>query len=79
MECPEVIERLWEYLDGELAAKEASAIDSHLSDCESCRPRCQCDRTFLILLVRSLSRPCLAPPELRRAVRLRLLAAARMR
>lgn len=33
MECSEITERLWQYLDGELAAKEAAAVDGHLDGC----------------------------------------------
>ena len=68
MECPEVTERLWEYLDGELAAKEAAAVSVHLADCPYCRPHYRCDRAFLVLIVRSFARPCPAPPRLRAAV-----------
>jgi anti-sigma factor (TIGR02949 family) len=74
MECPEVIERLWEYLDGELAAKEAAAIDDHLAGCPNCLPRCRCDRAFLTLVVRSLNHPCPVPEGLRSAVLARLLS-----
>ena len=72
MECAEVAQRLWEYLDGELAAKEAAAVDRHLAGCGHCRPHFCCDRAFLFLVVRSLSRPCPAPVGLRAAVLTRL-------
>jgi mycothiol system anti-sigma-R factor len=75
MECREVIERLWEYLDDELAAKEAAAVDGHLAGCPTCHPACRHDRAFLILVVRSLTAPCPAPARLREAVRARLAAA----
>ena len=65
MECREVIERLWEYLDDELAAEEAADLRRHLAGCRTCGPRCACDRAFLVLLVRSLTGPCRAPGELR--------------
>jgi mycothiol system anti-sigma-R factor len=72
MDCSDITARLWEYLDGELAAKEAEAVDGHLSGCGACRGHRCCDETFLLLLHRVLSRPCLAPPSLRYAIRLRL-------
>lgn len=72
MDCSEVTDRLWEYLDGELAAKEAAAVDRHLASCPFCRPHRSCDRAFLVLLVRSLGRPCPAPATLRLAIRARL-------
>ncbi|HET9038701.1 MAG TPA: zf-HC2 domain-containing protein [Gemmatimonadales bacterium] len=72
MECREVIERLWEYLDGELAAKEAAAIGRHLDECPTCHPHCSCDRTFLLVIRRSLAAPYPAPAALAKALRLRL-------
>jgi anti-sigma factor RsiW len=50
MECAEVAERLWEYLDGELPAEEAAAVGRHLAGCAACRPRCRRDRAFLARL-----------------------------
>ena len=72
MECSEITERLWEYLDGELAAKEAAAVGGHLAGCRWCRRHHHCDRAFLVLVVRALSRPCSAPPSLHLAIRTRL-------
>jgi anti-sigma factor (TIGR02949 family) len=68
MECAEVTRRLWEYLDGELAAKEAATLDRHLAGCPHCQPHYRCDRAFLVVIVRSLTRPCPAPPGLRAAI-----------
>jgi anti-sigma factor RsiW len=72
MECPEVARRLWEYLDGELAAKEAGAVEGHLVRCPSCGTRVRCARAFLACLSRGLSRPCPVPDHLRVALRVRL-------
>ena len=72
MECADVTQRLWEYLDGELAAKEAAAVHRHLARCRHCRPHYRCDRAFLLLIVRSLSRPYPVPLGLRAAVITRL-------
>ncbi|MBA3497551.1 MAG: zf-HC2 domain-containing protein [Gemmatimonadales bacterium] len=72
VECAEVTDRLWEYLDGELAAEEAAAVDRHLAACSFCRMRHSRDRSFLVLLVQSLHRPCPAPAPLRLAIRARL-------
>ncbi|MCE3245302.1 MAG: putative zinc-finger, partial [Arthrobacter sp.] len=38
MRCEEILLRLWEYLDQELAPTEAEAVDFHLSACPHCRP-----------------------------------------
>jgi anti-sigma factor (TIGR02949 family) len=72
MECAEVSRRLWEYLDGELAAKEAAAVGGHLAGCPHCQPHYRCDQAFLVVVVRCLSRPCPAPRGLRAAILTRL-------
>jgi anti-sigma factor (TIGR02949 family) len=72
MECAEVTRRLWEYLDGELAAKEAEDVGRHLAGCAHCQPHYRCDRAFLIVVVRSLSRPCPAPRGLRNTIQTRV-------
>jgi mycothiol system anti-sigma-R factor len=74
MECREALEQLWEYLDGELAAKEAEAVEGHLAGCPDCDPRCRFDRAFLVVIVRSLSATPSAPAGLRHAVRALLAA-----
>jgi anti-sigma factor RsiW len=52
MSCEEVLTRLWEYLDEELAAEEAAEVRLHLSDCLRCHSAYCCDRAFLDLLAR---------------------------
>ena len=79
MECREVIDRLWEYLDDELAAEEAAAVRHHLAGCGACPSRCSCDRTFLLVIVRALRAPRPAPPHLHALVRSRLAAIRRPR
>jgi anti-sigma factor (TIGR02949 family) len=73
MECPEVTERLWEYLDGELAAKEAAAVRKHVAGCAHCSSHCRCDQAFLNLVVRALAGNCRVPPGLQTAVLARLV------
>lgn len=34
--CREAIERLWDYLDGELDAQDHRAVDAHLAFCLRC-------------------------------------------
>jgi anti-sigma factor (TIGR02949 family) len=72
MECAEVTRRLWEYLDGELAAKEAADVGRHLASCPHCQPHYCCDRAFLVVVVRSLTRSPAAPSGLRTAILTRL-------
>jgi mycothiol system anti-sigma-R factor len=79
MECREVIDRLWEYLDDELAAEEAAAVRHHLAGCRTCPPRCRCDRTFLLVIVRALTAPRPAPAGLSESVRAILAAQVRAR
>ena len=71
MRCEEVLIRLWEYLDEELASEEAAAVKLHLRDCHRCHPACCCDRAFLELLARQRNR-CSAPLTLVVSVRSRL-------
>jgi anti-sigma factor RsiW len=52
MRCEEVVIRLWEYLDDELAPEEAEAVRAHLDHCCHCHPAYCCDRAFLELLAR---------------------------
>jgi anti-sigma factor (TIGR02949 family) len=68
MLCDEVIIRLWEYLDQELAPEDAAQVAVHLSDCSVCYPvYCQ-DRAFLALVAR-VKRSVTAPPALTRWAR----------
>jgi mycothiol system anti-sigma-R factor len=68
MKCEEVLSRLWEYLDQELAPEEANAVRAHLSSCGCCHPAYCCDRAFLELLARQRGRGS-APPTLAMWVR----------
>jgi mycothiol system anti-sigma-R factor len=56
MRCDDVLTRLWEYLDEELAPEEARAVRAHLSDCRHCHPAYCCDRALLELLARQRDR-----------------------
>jgi mycothiol system anti-sigma-R factor len=68
MECEEVLERLWEYLDHELAPEETAAVRAHLGRCAACYPSFCCHRAFLELLARQRV-GCSAPPALLARVR----------
>lgn len=63
MRCEDVLIRLWEYLDEELASEEEGAVRLHLRDCGRCHPAYCCDRAFLELLARQRHR-CSAPTTL---------------
>lgn len=44
IDCEEAIRRLAEYLDGELADREASEVERHLETCRSCWSRAEFER-----------------------------------
>lgn len=71
MRCEEVLLRLWEYLDQELAREEAARVKAHLDRCARCHPAYCCDRAFLELLARQRA-TCSAPTLLAISVRARL-------
>lgn len=71
MECSECFSRLWEYLDGELAAEEVLAMRCHLAGCVGCRPAYEWNRAFLARLA-CCGQLTPATPSLRQALRERL-------
>jgi mycothiol system anti-sigma-R factor len=71
MRCEEVLLRLWEYLDQELAREEAAAVASHLGHCGRCHPAYCWDRALLELLARQRD-TCSAPAGLIMSIRIRL-------
>jgi len=48
--CEEAARRLYEYLDGELAAERAEEIRCHVAQCERCYPVYEWERMFLEVL-----------------------------
>jgi mycothiol system anti-sigma-R factor len=65
--CDAILERSYEYLDGELSADAGVLIREHLGQCPACRAVVQHDRAFLACLERrALIEP--APPELRERI-----------
>jgi mycothiol system anti-sigma-R factor len=71
MQCDEVLLRLWEYLDEELAREEAEAVGAHLDYCRHCHRSYCWDRALLQILARQRSR-CPAPPALVTSIRVQL-------
>lgn len=67
LSCPEALERLFEYLDGELPEAAQSDVEAHLERCRRCYPRLQFERAFMETLRRARAGEQ-APPELRRRV-----------
>jgi mycothiol system anti-sigma-R factor len=65
--CDAIVERSYEYLDGELSADAEGMIREHLAACDRCRRVVKRDQAFLSCLERAaLIEP--APPELRERV-----------
>jgi mycothiol system anti-sigma-R factor len=45
--CRDVIERLWDYLDGELSPERVAGIRAHLEACNGCRTVSVFEEAFL--------------------------------
>jgi len=65
--CDAIVERSYEFLDGELSPDAEAVIREHLTACERCRRAVQHDRALLACLERC-ARLEPAPPELRERV-----------
>lgn len=74
MTCRDVIEHLWDYLDGELPPDETQAVAAHLAECARCYPQYRFQYAFLELLVRNRER--IPPPPRETVDRLRRLIKA---
>jgi hypothetical protein len=53
--CQEVVNDLWDYLDGELPAARAATIADHLAECARCYPRYRFEYSFLAAVARQRS------------------------
>lgn len=69
--CRDVIQQLWDYLDGELPPERLEAITEHLAECARCYPQYQFEFAFLAALARQRER--LPGPPQALVDRLRLL------
>lgn len=67
--CSEVIQQLWDYLDGELPPERAQEIAAHLSECARCYPLYRFEFAFLALLARQRARTQGPPPALVERIR----------
>jgi mycothiol system anti-sigma-R factor len=67
LSCAEVIERIYEFLDGELTAAVEVRIRAHLAACRRCYPQFQHERVFLRFLEKRAQIEK-APPALRRRI-----------
>jgi mycothiol system anti-sigma-R factor len=70
-DCREVLDRVFEFLDGELADLDVSRIEQHLDECGPCLKQYDLDVALKALLRRS----CVceqAPEELRQKIMVRI-------
>lgn len=67
MTCASVLEKIYEYLDGELTADVEQRIREHLAVCQSCFPHFRHEEVFLRFIERR-AQIVAAPPSLRRRI-----------
>ena len=70
-DCGEVLDRVYEYLDGELDALAVSKISQHLDECGPCLSEYDLDVVLKALVRRSCGGDC-APEQLRAKIMLRI-------
>lgn len=67
IDCRAAMQRLWDYLDGELTEARMAEIDQHLKHCAACLPHAEFAQRFLRSLQQTREdRPM--PAELKRRV-----------
>lgn len=75
LDCRDVMHRLWEFLDGEVAADEQRSLGRHIAECGHCNPEYRVQLRFLQAVIESQHLPVSAPPDLAARIRVRLGAA----
>jgi mycothiol system anti-sigma-R factor len=73
IQCEEALQRLWEFLDGELQPKDEAEVRRHLEMCSRCYPRYDFQRAYFELMDRLKGRDSV-PNGLRRQLFERILA-----
>ena len=71
--CSEVLDRIYEYIDGELDRERVHVIKEHLEECSPCLKEFGLEEAVKAIVKRSCADP--APPELRAKVLSRIAAA----
>jgi len=71
MDCADCLERLYAYLDRELAPAEVTEVRAHLDDCGGCKDSFVLEQRFLAR-VRDCCQADVAPTELRTRIVARL-------
>jgi mycothiol system anti-sigma-R factor len=64
--CDQVIAKLWEYLDGELAGVDSEHVRAHLDVCSRCFPQYEFQGAYKVFVRRSAQQEI--PPALRRRI-----------
>ena len=72
--CEDVLDRVYEFIDGEIDGQRRHEIKEHLEECSPCLQKFGLEETVKAIVKRSCSDP--APPDLRAKV-LSHIAAAR--
>jgi mycothiol system anti-sigma-R factor len=67
MTCASVLEKIYEFLDGELTAEVEEHIREHLAICRTCYPHFRHEEVFLRFVERR-AQIAQAPPALRRRI-----------
>ena len=65
--CAQAIEKIYEFLDGELTPSVEESIRAHLAVCRKCYPNFRHEEVFL-RFIEQRTRIEAAPPELRRRI-----------
>ena len=55
--CMEALERIYEFLDGELDPQKSEAIEEHFEKCSICYPHLKMEENFRSRLTTALARP----------------------
>jgi anti-sigma factor (TIGR02949 family) len=67
LDCRQVVDRLYDFLDGELTATDAEEVRAHMAACAHCFERSDFEAAFLRFLeARGKGKDC--PPEVRRRI-----------
>jgi mycothiol system anti-sigma-R factor len=66
--CQETLQRLYEYLDGELTAETTAEIRRHIERCQECYPEVRQTTAFRDALHRAARGQPVCPDSLRRKV-----------
>ena len=54
--CRDVIQQLWDYLDGELSPERAEKLAAHVAECARCYPQYRFEFAFLEAVARQRQR-----------------------